>query len=213
KERLLGTNPIAVALPAAKGKHFLLDMATTTVPHGKIEVCARRGLSMPFGWAVDEKGKDTRDAEGMSTLFKSALPFGGQLMLGGRGELLGGHKGYGLGLLVELFCAALSGGTWSRHTFTPETGGAIAHFFAALDLRLFGDPAEIAATVESILEEIRRSSPAEEQERIYIHGEKEREHRQKALASGVPLDETTWKELEAYGKRFSLEIPREAFPA
>ena len=129
-------------------------------------------------------------------------------MLGGRGELLGGHKGYGLGLLVELFCAALSGGTWSRHTFTPETGGAIAHFFAALDLRLFGDPWEIAATVENILEEIRSSSLAEGEERIYIHGEKEREQRQKALASGVPLDEITWRELQAYGERFSLDLPR-----
>ncbi len=212
KERLLGTNPLAVALPAKGGEPFLLDMATTTVPHGKIEVYARRGLSMPLGWAVDAEGKDTGDAPGMSTLFKSPLPLGGQLMLGGRGELLGGHKGYGLGLLVELFCAALSGGTWSRHTFTPETGGAIAHFFAALDLRLFGNPSKIAATVESILEEIRASSPAEGEERIYIHGEKEREQRQKALASGVPLDEITWRELQAYGKRFSLDLPRELFP-
>ncbi len=213
KERLLGTNPMAVALPAAEGKHFLLDMATTTVPHGKIEVYARRGLTMPYGWAVDDQGEDTGDAPGMSSLFKSSLPLGGQLMLGGRGELLGGHKGYGLGLLVELFCAALSGGTWSRHTFTPERGGAIAHFFAALDLRLFGNPEQIAANVENILEEIRHTPTVEGQERIYIHGEKEREHREKALASGVPLDEVTWRELEVYGERFSLEFPKELFPA
>ncbi len=208
KERLLGTNPIAVAIPAAEGRPFLLDMATTTVTHGKIEIYARRGLTMPTGWAVDDKGQDSGDAHAMSTLFKSPLPLGGQLMVGGRSETLGGHKGYGMAMMVELFCAALSGGLWSRHIFNPEdTQGGISHFFAVLNLNLFGEPASIASAVEGILEEIRASAVADGEERIYIHGEKEREAREESLNLGVPLDEVTWKELDALGERFSLKVP------
>ncbi|MFP4481622.1 MAG: Ldh family oxidoreductase [Thermovirgaceae bacterium] len=207
RERLLGTNPIAVAFPATNDGAFLLDMATTTVPHGKIETYARRNLEMPLGWAVDDSGADTTNSAAMSELFKSALPFGGQLMLGGRGEMLGGHKGFGLGLLVELFCSALSGGTWSRHVFSPEKGGAITHFFAALSLDLFGEPEEITSLVQSILDEIRSSEKAEGKNRIYIHGEKERLRRLQSLEEGVPLDEKTWEEMTAYSNRFELALP------
>ena len=210
RERLLGTNPIAVAFPATEDGAFLLDMATTTVPHGKIETYARRNLEMPYGWAVDDSGADTTDAAAMSELFKSSLPFGGQLMLGGRGEMLGGHKGYGLGLMVELFCSALSGGTWSRHVFPPGKGGAITHFFAALNLDMFGEPKEIASFVQSILDEIRSSEKAEGEARIYIHGEKERLRREQSLKEGVPLDDKTWEEMTAYSSRFGLDLPEQS---
>jgi LDH2 family malate/lactate/ureidoglycolate dehydrogenase len=206
-ERLLGTNPVAVAFPAGRDGCFLLDMATTTVPHGKIETYARRNLEMPPGWAVDDKGADTTDSAAMSELFKSSLPFGGQLMLGGRGEILGGHKGYGLGLMVELFCSALSGGTWSRHVFSSGSGGAITHFFAALRLDLFGEPSKISELAQSILDEIRASEKAQGQDRIFVHGEKERMRRMESLEKGVPLDEKTWEEMVLYSQRFRLDLP------
>jgi LDH2 family malate/lactate/ureidoglycolate dehydrogenase len=212
RERLLGTNPIAVAFPATEDGAFLLDMATTTVPHGKIETCARRNLEMPVGWAVDDTGADTTDPAAMSELFKSSLPFGGQLMLGGRGEILGGHKGYGLGLMVELFCSALSNGTWSRHVFSPGKGGAISHFFAALNLDLFGDPKGISSLVKSILDEIRASEKAEGQNRIYVHGEKERLRRDESIEKGVALDEKTWEEMRTCSSRFGIALPEPSDP-
>jgi LDH2 family malate/lactate/ureidoglycolate dehydrogenase len=128
-------------------------------------------------------------------------------MLGGRGEILGGHKGYGLGLMVELFCSALSGGTWSRRVFSSGSGGAITHFFAAFRLDLFGEPSKISELVQSILDEIRASEKAQGQDRIFVHGEKERMRRMESLEKGVPLDEKTWEEMVLYSQRFRLDLP------
>ncbi len=206
-QRILGTNPMCFAIPQEGKIPFMLDMATTTVAHGKIEVYERRGLDMPLGWVVDEAGKGTGDTKEFQKLFWSSCPDGGHLFLGGEGEELGGHKGYGLGLLVDLLCAGLSIGKWSLHTFeTRGRSSGIAHFFGAVSLNLFGEAAEIKRHVASILEEVRNSHKAEGRDRIYIHGEKEAEAREKALRAGIELDEETVKLLDGYGARFG--IPR-----
>lgn len=206
KRSILGTNPIAVAIPAGENP-FLLDMATTTVAHGKLEVCDRRNREMPLGWAVDEKGRGTTDAHLAVSNFKKGIPFGGQLFLGGEGETLGGHKGYGLALLVELLCSGLSLGAASAHTFEKKgEPSGITHFFAAFRLDLFGKREEIEAHIASILDEIRRSDLAEGAERIYVHGEKERENRLCALKEGIELDDATKELLGAYGRRFGLSV-------
>jgi LDH2 family malate/lactate/ureidoglycolate dehydrogenase len=142
RERVLGTNPIAVAIPESPENGygiFLLDMATTTVAHGKIEVYDRRKKPMPEGWAVDENGKGTKDATAFEHLFYHNERYGGHLFLGGEGEESGGHKGYGLGLLVELLCSGLSLGASSLHTFQKGQGSGITHFFSAMRLDLFGE--------------------------------------------------------------------------
>ncbi len=205
-ERIMGTNPICFAIPAAGKTHFMLDMATTVVAHGKVEVYERRNKPMPLGWAVDETGADTTDTHHFQTLFRSDMPHGGHLFLGGSGEELGGHKGFGLGLFVELLCAGMSLGGWSRETFGPE-GAGIACFFGAMRTDLFGDSAHIAAHVEEILEGVRSSAKAEGHDRIYIHGEKEAEARARSLVEGVPLDTATWKMLDDYATRFGIEKP------
>jgi L-2-hydroxycarboxylate dehydrogenase (NAD+) len=151
RERIMGTNPICFAIPSAGKTHFMLDMATSVVAHGKVEVYERRDKPMPLGWAVDENGVDTTDTHHFQELFRSDMPHGGHLFLGGSGEELGGHKGYGLGLFVDLLCAGMSLGGWSHDTFGPK-GAGIACFFGAIRTDLFGDPAEIAGHVESILE-------------------------------------------------------------
>ena len=99
KERILGTNPICFAIPSAGKTPFVLDMATTTTAHGKVEVYERRNKPMPLGWVVDENGNDTTDTIEFQKLYRSTNPYGGHLFLGGAGEELGGHKGYGLGLI------------------------------------------------------------------------------------------------------------------
>ncbi len=205
KQRILGTNPLCFAIPREGGIPFMLDMATTTVAHGKIEVYERRDLDMPLGWVVDEKGKGTSDTKGFQKLFWSKCPDGGHLFLGGEGEDLGGHKGYGLGLLVDLLCAGMSLGRWSLHTFEGNNGSGIAHFFGAVGLNIFGNAKEIRRHVASILDEVRKSNRAEGEDRIFIHGEKEAEAREKAMKEGIELDEETVKLLDDFGKKFKIE--------
>lgn len=206
KETILGTNPICVAIPQDQGIPFMLDMATTTVAHGKIEVYERRGLDMPHGWAVDETGKSTTDTKHFQDLFRSPVDLGGHLFLGGEGEENGGHKGYGLGLLVDLLSAGLSMGRWSNLTFREKgSGSGIAHFLCAMRLDLFGDAGELKKHIGGILEQIRNSGRAEGQERIYIHGEKEAEARARTMNDGIDLDEATCKLLAKYGETYNLE--------
>jgi LDH2 family malate/lactate/ureidoglycolate dehydrogenase len=203
RQRILGTNPVCFAVPAAGRVPFMLDMATTTVAHGKIEVYERRDEDMPLGWVVDEQGRGTTDTKAFQKLFWSKSPDGGHLFLGGEGEDLGGHKGYGLGLLVDLLCAGLSLGRWSLHTFGGE-GSGIAHFFGAVAVGNFGDPAEIKRHVEGILAEVRGSHKAEGHDRIYIHGEKEAEARAASLRDGVEIDDPTMTLLHEYAERFHI---------
>ena len=203
RQRILGTNPICVAIPQQEGPPFMLDMATTTVAHGKIEVYERRDRDMPLGWAVDDAGKGSTDTKAFQKLFWSDSPDGGHLFLGGEGEVLGGHKGYGLGLLVDLLCAGLSLGSFSLHTFSGK-GSGIAHFFAAIRLDLFGDPEEIRRHIGSILAEVRGSHLAGDNKRIFIHGEKEAEARAHALEHGIELDVATCDLLAKYGEEFGI---------
>jgi L-2-hydroxycarboxylate dehydrogenase (NAD+) len=203
RERILGTNPVCFAIPTARKTPFLLDMATTTVAHGKVEVYERRRKPLPIGWVVDETGADTTDTTNFQKLFRNSDSEGGHLFLGGAGEELGGHKGYGLGLFVDLLCAGLSMGSWSRDTFN-ETGGGISQFFGAIRLDLFGKRAEIESHVESILNQVRESSKASGKDRIYIHGEKEAEKRKESLITGIALDEATWRMFENYTAKFGL---------
>jgi LDH2 family malate/lactate/ureidoglycolate dehydrogenase len=200
RERVLGTNPIAVAIPEAGGKRFLLDMATTTVAHGKVEVYDRRKKPMPPGWAVDEQGVGTTDATAFERLFYANPRYGGHLFLGGEGEESGGHKGFGLGLLVELLCSGLSLGMSSLNTFQKGNGSGITHFFGALRLDLFGDSQALKAHIGGILHTIRQGEKAPGQDRIYIHGEKEAEARAKALQEGIFIDDATGALLASLAK-------------
>ncbi|PIE54327.1 MAG: lactate dehydrogenase [Dethiosulfovibrio peptidovorans] len=204
-QRLLGTNPIAVAIPGEGEDLFLLDMATPVVAHGKVEVYCRRNQPMPLGWVVDEHGQETSDARASEKLFRDSPDRGGHLFLGGEGETLGGHKGYGLGLMVELLCSGLSLGRWSPETFEePGTGSGITHYFAVTKLDVFGNSDAIRQRVTSILNGIRTSDRVDGQDRIYIHGEKEREARRKSLLQGIKLDDVTTELLQSYAQEFDI---------
>src|SRR5256712_9190689 len=104
---VLGTNPISLTAPAMKEKAFVLDMATATVPRGKVEVYNRAGKPIPHGWAVDETGRSSTDPARVLNALAKRLG-GGLLPLGGEGEDLGGHKGYGLALMVDVLSGVLS---------------------------------------------------------------------------------------------------------
>ena len=194
KQAMLGTNPIAFAMPA-QPTIYSFDAATTVVPRGKLEVYVKRGNGLPVGWAVDEEGHDSDDAD---RVLKNiiAKTGGGILPLGGSGEMTSGYKGYGFAMLCEIATAILSGGTTSNYIYKTPGRSNIAHCFIALDHGMFGDKAEIEANLSKYLQEIRESAKAEGQDRIFIHGEKEAEAKERVLREGVSLNEKTYAEME-----------------
>ncbi|KAM3870157.1 putative oxidoreductase YjmC [Diretmus argenteus] len=119
KECTLGTNPISVAAPAKDGDSFVLDMATSAVALGKVELYDRRGDSIPEGWGCDPQGK-------LSTDPSKVLKGGGLVPIGGS-EATGGYKGYGLGMMVEVFCGILAGAQYSRHVRTWKVTDRVAN--------------------------------------------------------------------------------------
>ena len=194
RQALLGTNPIAFAMPADP-VNFSFDAATTVVPRGKLEVYVKRGNGLPLGWALDENGHDSDDAD---RVLKNiiAKTGGGILPLGGSGELTSGYKGYGFAMLCEIFTAILASGTTSNYIYKTPGRSNIAQCFIAMDHAMFGDKKAIEASLSKYLQEVRDSAKAEGQERIYIHGEKEYEARAGVLANGVYLNDKTYAEMQ-----------------
>jgi LDH2 family malate/lactate/ureidoglycolate dehydrogenase len=194
KQAMLGTNPIAFAMPADPVP-YSFDAATTVVPSGKLEVYVKRGNGLPLGWALDENGHDSDDAD---RVLKNIIgkTGGGILPLGGSGEMTSGYKGYGFAMLCEIATAILSGGTTSNYIYKTPGRANIAHCFIALDHGMFGDKAEIEANLSKYLQEVRDSDKAEGQDRIYIHGEKEAESHDRVLRDGVSLNDKTYSEMQ-----------------
>lgn len=189
---ILGSNPIACAMPADPFP-FFFDASTTVVTRGKLEVYNKSGRPLPEGWALDKDGRPSTDAP--DVLKNIVEKNGGGIMpLGGSEETLGSHKGYGYGMLVEIFTSILSLGMTSNRTMQGGKGG-VCHGFIAMDPALFGDPAAIRARFSEFLQELRDSPKAEGKSRIYTHGEKEVEAREEMMRSGIPVDESTMAEL------------------
>ena len=195
KKAMLGTNPIAVAIPAGSSRPFVLDMATSIVPIGRITVYQKHGESIPSGWGTDADGNVTEDP--------AKVLEGGALMPLGGTELLRGYKGYGLALLVDIFSGVLAGSGFGDQVYGTSNPGPsrIGHFFAAIRIDAFRDPAGFAADMDTLLGSLRDSPKAEGEDRVYIHGEKEFEKAENAAANGVPLSDVTVQTLIAAGEQ------------
>lgn len=197
RDALLGTNPIAVAVPA-EGEPFLFDAATSVVPRGKLEVYERQGKPMPFGWAVDARGKGTTNAtEVLENLGKRGG--GGILPLGGEGEEFSGHKGYGLAMVVEILSSVLAGGAFGLGTYAAEGSANIAHFFGAIRVDAFRPLADVSRDLRTFLDQVRNSPKAEGHERVYVHGEKGFAFERECLAEGIPLGPKVVESLKKVG--------------
>jgi L-2-hydroxycarboxylate dehydrogenase (NAD+) len=190
KDVLLGTNPLAFAIPAGNEPAFVLDFATTTVPKGKLEVYKRKGLPLKDGWAIDESGSGTTDPD--------AALRGALLPLGGFGTDHSGHKGYGLGLLVDILCGVLSGGAFgpTLPIVTESKEGAISHWFGAFRVDAFRDVTQFKADMDKELRYFKDSQKVPGQDRIYVAGEIEHERTLDARKNGVPVHVKVWDELE-----------------
>jgi len=195
RKAMLGTNPIAVAVPAGTSRPFVLDMATSIVPIGRVSVYQKIKKPIPSGWGIDSEGRVTEDP--------AMVIDGGALMPLGGPELLRGYKGYGLALMVDIFSGVLAGTGFGEQVYGSSAPGAsrIGHFFAAIRIDAFRDPDEFASDMDALLGSLRDSPKAAGEERIYIHGEKEFEKAERALVEGVPLSDVTVKTLIEAGEQ------------
>jgi L-2-hydroxycarboxylate dehydrogenase (NAD+) len=206
----LGTNPIAVAAPAGDEYPYALDMATSTVPEGKIEVYDRLGKPLPEGWVIDEAGQPVTDAA-QAIERRRQRAGGGLLPLGGAGELLSGHKGYGLALWVEIFCALLSGAPCSYETYPTRPGGKarpaqVSHFFGAWRVDQFRPVDEFKVAMDNLQRELKDTPKVAGQSRVYVHGEKEYIERGRRLHEGIPLNPKVVVDLQLMAEELGIDF-------
>ncbi|HCL00707.1 MAG TPA: malate dehydrogenase [Candidatus Marinimicrobia bacterium] len=205
KNAMIGTNPISIGFPSKNEKPFLLDMATSTVPRGKLEVYSRKGQSIPDSWACDEFGNPSTDATHvLENVVKRKG--GGLLPLGGGIELTGGHKGYGLSAVVDILSGILSSGALGLDVYGKRGAPAeVCHFLGAINPEAFMGLEEIQENLDSYIQMLKNSEKAAGQNRIYVAGEKEYEAEEKNKAT-VSLQDKVFITLNDIGKEYDLKL-------
>ena len=192
RKAMLGSNPIAFTMPA-EPYNFFFDASTTVVTRGKLEMYNKLGKELPNGWALNKDGKASQDAG--EVLGNISDHVGGGIMpLGGNTEQLGSHKGYGYGMLCEIFASIFSQGGTSNKCMTGGRSN-ICHGFMAINPAIFGNPEDVKKHFSTFLQELREAPKAEGAERIYTHGEKEAEAIEVCRKEGVPVIDKTVAEL------------------
>jgi len=204
-DRLLGTNPIAMAIPSGSEAPFVGDMATTTAANGKLEILQRKEESAPSGWIQDEKGLPTVDAYGVKK--------GGSLLpLGGDREH-GSHKGYALGSMVDILSAVLSGanyGPWVPPFVafldppSDPVGEGIGHFFGAMRIDGFRPKEDFKNHMDNWLRRFRDAKTVPGQDRVMVPGDPEREIQDKRIEEGIPLLDPVVKDLEELSNKYGI---------
>jgi L-2-hydroxycarboxylate dehydrogenase (NAD+) len=195
-ERRLGTNPIAIAFPGLENPPIVIDLATSVVAFGKVEIAKRAGKSIPEGWIIDKEGKNSTSPEDVYS--------GGLLPLGGTREM-GGHKGYCLSSMVDILCCVLSGANWGP--FAPpfalfeeapkeSVGKGIGHFFGAMEIDGFEDVEVFKKRIDHWIEVFRKTRPVPGREKVLIPGDPEHEAEAVRIKQGIPLVEAVVNDLE-----------------
>lgn len=206
-QNMLGTNPLTFGLPTDEAFPFILDCATSICQRGKVETYARQGKAIPEGWVINKDGSSCSDPqkilEALTKGDASLLP------LGGAGEELSGYKGYGYSAVVEILSAALQGGRFmTALTGKNEKGELIpyglGHFFIAMDINAFTDPADFKKIAGNILRDLRGSTKAPGENRIYTAGEKEYLIWQEIKDKGVKIDPVIQKEWKELNDKYNL---------
>ncbi len=203
---ILGTNPISLTAPASKEQPFVLDMATSVVPRGKLEVYDRLKKTMPPGWAVDTTGRGTSDPHMVLDALSRRLG-GGILPLGGEGEEHSGHKGYGLALMVDVLCGVLSGSATGLGVDVSKAKPNVGHFFMAIDPAAFRPLDEFKTDMDRLARELKDSPKAQGQNRIYVHGEKSFARMEKYRREGIPLTAPVVESMKKVGGEIGVPWP------
>jgi len=183
RKPMMGTNPISVAAPSGKREPYVLDMATTTVAVGKLSIAMRWDKPIPEGWGLDEQARPTNDP-------KKVLASRLLSPLGGSREL-GGHKGFGLGVLVDILSGVLSGAVYGdvldRKGLRAQKLTNTGHCFAAIDIKRFRPLDEFTADMDDLLGTLQEMPTAEGHERVYTAGQPEAETERHRRAAGIPV--------------------------
>lgn len=207
-ERLLGTNPICVAIPAGEEPPFVADLATTTAANGKLEILQRKNQAAPDGWVQDKDGQPSNNPH--------ELKAGGALLpLGGDREH-GSHKGYALGAVVDIFSAVLSGanyGPWvppfPAYVPMPEEmpGKGIGHFFGAMRVDAFRPAADFKSNMDKWIRRFRSAKTIEGEEQVLIPGDPEREMEENRIKAGIPLLNPVAEDLQFLAEKLGIPFP------
>ena len=192
REARFGTNPISFAVPAKDERPFVLDMATTTAAAGKLELAIRLGKPVPTGWALNEKAEPTTDPK-VAQRARRLLPLGGS-------RESGSHKGYGLGILVEILCGVLTGTVTALNANQEPRG----HFFGAINPAAFRPAAEFTADMDRLIRELKSTPPVEGESRVYVAGEIEFETAEERSERGIPLHGSVLKGLRAVSEQVGV---------
>ena len=193
-ESLLGTNPLAVAIPALEESPIVLDMAPTVAAYGKVRLKAQRGEAMPVGWMIDREGKPLTDPKRAD-----------------EGHLLpiGDYKGYGLSLVIALLAGALNRAAVGREVidFVKETGKATntGQAIMALSIEAFMPPADFKKTVDALIRDIRGSRRLPGVERIWLPGEQSHAKSLDRRAHGIPMPKPLRESLDAVARELKIE--------
>jgi LDH2 family malate/lactate/ureidoglycolate dehydrogenase len=207
KERMLGTNPISVAVPADTEPPFVADFATTTVANGKLEILHRQQMQALAGWIQDK--------EGNPSLMPDELQRGGSLLPLGSDREHGSHKGYCLGSIVDIFSAVLSGanyGPWAPPFVSflspagDPVGAGLGHFFGAMRVDAFRPKEEFKKHMDQWIRRFRQATPIKEGNQVLIPGDPERQTEVKRRNEGIPLLPSVMNDLEQIAKKFSIEL-------
>lgn len=204
-EAMLGTNPIAIAIPAKEQPPFVADFATTPINRGKFTIAAKKGEMLGWGFAQDKSGNPSNDP----TILEKG---GSMLPLGGDREH-GSHKGYCLGSIVDIFSAVLSGANFGP--FVPpmvaylpvldkKVGDGLGHFFGAMRIDAFQEADHFKLMMDQWIESFRNAKPAEGQERVLIPGDPERESEKRVMQEGISLIPQVEADLKSIASRFEL---------
>ncbi len=186
--RMMGTNPIAVAIPAGKQPPFVADFATTPVARGKLAVAEKKGEKVPLGFVQDRYGKPTDDP--------AILKSGGSMLTLGGDRVHGSHKGYCLSAIVDIFSAVLGGANFGPYVppsvaYLPvldkKVGKGTGHFFGAMRIDAFQPPEVFRTKMDEWIETFRGAVPAEGQSRVLIPGDQERENEERIRKEGIPV--------------------------
>lgn len=209
KERLLGTNPIAIAIPANEEPPYVGDFATTTAANGKLEILQRKGEPAPEGWIQDAEGNVTTNAFGVNE--------GGALRPLGQSRANGSHKGYILGSTVDIFSAVLSGanyGPWAPPFVSfidpvdDPVGEGLGHFMGAMRVDAFRPANEFKSHMDNWIRRFRNSEPVDPNEPVQIPGDIERVTQEQRLKDGIPVLEKVEKDLLDLGEKFGVDLKK-----
>lgn len=191
----LGTNPIAFGAPAGQERPFLLDMATTTVASGKLSLARRLGVPIPAGWAVDAQGVPLTEAPAQRSEAWAQTPLGNTLEQGG-------HKGYGLAVMVDILAGVLSGGGFSAQL----AGGENMTWTMAVDIAAFRPVAEFKAMMDAMIQELHATPPEPGAPRVLVAGDPEADTTVERQALGIPLHTPQYEAIVATARRVGAAV-------